>query len=182
MILKPTERRWNACLVQRVTDARYRRQFSDYRPGKHWRSSCSAIAFWPSDDTAAGGCGADLIQPAEIVREFIANRPSWLSIQAPSRDEKIPLLQEGEIAAINLARELKADLLLIDEVQGRRAAAARNIPLTGTIGVLEMAAKANLLDLKEAFDQVKRTDFWISPKLLDERLKVYQERKTEEGI
>jgi len=85
-------------------------------------------------------------------------------------------LHDGETAAINLARELNADLLLIDEVQGRREAAARNIPLTGTIGVLEMAAAANLLDLKEAFERVKRTDFWISPNLLDERLKGFRTR------
>ncbi|MGD0767390.1 MAG: DUF3368 domain-containing protein [Tepidisphaeraceae bacterium] len=117
----------------------------------------------------------------KIIRDFIANRPSWLNVQSPSLNEQIPLLQAGEIAAINLARELKADLLLIDEVQGRRAAAVRKIPLTGTIGVLEMAAKTNLLDLKEAFDQVKQTDFWISPKLLDERLKMHK-RQAEEGI
>jgi predicted nucleic acid-binding protein len=112
----------------------------------------------------------------KVVQDLIANKPAWLNVQSPSVNEQIPLLQEGEIAAINLAREMKADLLLIDEIEGRKAAAARKIPLTGTIGVLEMAAKANLLDLKEAFEKVKQTDFWISPKLLDERLKIYQRR------
>jgi predicted nucleic acid-binding protein len=118
----------------------------------------------------------------QVVREFISSPPAWLNIRGPSLGERIPHLQEGEIAAINLARELHADLLLIDDIQGRRAAAERKIPLTGTIGVLELAAKSNLLDLDDAFDRVKRTDFWISPKLLDERLKIYQKRKAEEGI
>jgi predicted nucleic acid-binding protein len=111
-----------------------------------------------------------------LVQEFIGKPPVWLQIVAPSLGEQIPLLQEGEIAAINLAKELKADLLLINELQGRRVAAERKIPLTGTIGVLEMAAKAKLLDLREAFDRVKQTDFWISPKLLDERLKIFEKR------
>lgn len=46
----------------------------------------------------------------------------------------------------------------------------------GTIGVLELAATWHLLDLREAFDRVKRTDFWISHKLLDERLQDYLNR------
>lgn len=113
-----------------------------------------------------------------VVQNFIADRPSWLNIRAPSQEEIIPFLQKGETAAISLATELKADLILIDEMHGRRVAAERKIPLTGTIGVLEMAARADLLDIEEAFDRVKRTDFWISPKLLDERLRLFDESAT----
>ena len=68
---------------------------------------------------------------------------------------------------------MKADLLLIDEVRGRKAAADRHIPFTGTIGVIELAADRGLLDLQVAFGLVKKTDFWISHELLDERLKLY---------
>jgi predicted nucleic acid-binding protein len=68
---------------------------------------------------------------------------------------------------------LKADLLLIDDLEGRKAATERHIPLTGTIGVLELAADRRLLDLHDAFSRVKKTDFWISHDLLDERLRVY---------
>lgn len=68
-------------------------------------------------------------------------------------------------------------MLLIDEVRGRKAAADRNIPFTGTVGVLELAAEQRLLDLQDAFERVKKTDFWISPQLLDERLKYYLDGK-----
>lgn len=111
------------------------------------------------------------------VLDFINTPPPWLTVQNPASVEAIPLLHAGETAAISLARELNADLLLIDEVQGRRAAAARNIKLTGTVGVLELAAEARLLDLKNAFDRLKQTDFWISNKLLDERLALFQKRQ-----
>ncbi|HVA50702.1 MAG TPA: DUF3368 domain-containing protein [Pirellulales bacterium] len=74
--------------------------------------------------------------------------------------------------------ELKADLLLIDDSQGRKAAASRQIPFTGTIGVLELAADRGLLNLRDAFERVKQTDFWISPDLLDERLKLWLTRNS----
>jgi predicted nucleic acid-binding protein len=113
----------------------------------------------------------------QAVRHFIALRPAWLLERVPTSIESIPSLHAGEIAALALARELKADLVLIDEVRGRKAAADRHIPFTGTIGVLELAADQGLLELQDAFARVKRTDFWISPELLDERLKLYLARR-----
>jgi predicted nucleic acid-binding protein len=109
----------------------------------------------------------------QAVREFIASRPTWLVERTPVAIERIPNLHAGELAAISLARELNADLLLIDEVQGRKAAADRRIPFTGTIGVLELAADRGMVDLQGAFARVKKTDFWVSPELLDERLRFY---------
>jgi predicted nucleic acid-binding protein len=122
---------------------------------------------------------AELRQPnrPSAVRDFMAACPAWLVQRAPSTLESIPSLHAGELAAINLARELKADLLLIDELAGRKAAADRHIPFTGTVGVLELAADRGLLDLHDAFQRVKGTDFWISHELLDERLKLYLTRK-----
>jgi predicted nucleic acid-binding protein len=84
--------------------------------------------------------------------------------------EPIPDLHEGERAAISLASELKADLLLIDESDGRSAALARHLQVTGTIGILQRAAEQGWLDLADAFERIKQTDFWISPKLLDAEL------------
>jgi predicted nucleic acid-binding protein len=107
------------------------------------------------------------------VRNFAAQPPAWLVERAPSRIEPIPALHAGELAAISLALELKAELLLIDELSGREAAAARKIPLTGTVGILELAAEKGLLDLQDAFDRLKQTDFWISHELLDQRLRLY---------
>lgn len=122
---------------------------------------------------------AELHQPnrPQIVRDFLAVQPAWLRERMPVAIEPIPALHAGELAAISLARELKADLLLIDEVRGRKAAADRHIPYTGTIGVLELAADKGLLDLQAAFERIKLTDFWISHELLDERLKLHLARR-----
>jgi len=121
---------------------------------------------------------SELTQPnrPKMVRDFVAARPAWLQERSPTTVEAIPSLHPGELAAINLARELKADLLLIDDTSGRKAAQARHIPITGTIGVIEAAAERGLLDLGNAFDRVKQTDFWISHALLDRRLKLFTQR------
>src|SRR5262249_54953847 len=110
------------------------------------------------------------------VRTFITSPPQWLVQQSPSIVKPIPMLHPGEVAAISLALEIHADLLLIDEVRGRKAAAAHGIRFTGTIGVLEQAADKGMVDLADAFDRIKRTDFWISHELLDVRLRLHQER------
>jgi len=123
--------------------------------------------------------GAELRDPnfPGGVRILAVQPPTWLLERSPSQIEQIPLLHPGETAAICLAQELMADLLLIDELRGRKAAAERRIPFTGTIGVLERAARQSLIDLEDAFRRVKATDFWISQKLMDERLKLFREEQ-----
>jgi len=122
---------------------------------------------------------AELSQPRrpQAVRDFIASPPDWLFERATVAVLPIPGLHAGELAAISLAQKLKADLLLIDDVRGRKAAGDRRIAFTGTIGVLELAADQRLLDLEDVFARLKNTDFWISPQLLDERLKLQLARR-----
>jgi predicted nucleic acid-binding protein len=114
---------------------------------------------------------------SQLVHHFFAAPHTWLTERVPKKIEVIPALHAGELAAISLAQELKAELLLIDEIDGRKAAADRHIPLTGTIGVLESAADRGLLDLRDAFEKIKETGFWISHRLLDERLELYAARR-----
>lgn len=93
---------------------------------------------------------ANAKRPAEVLA-FMASPPAWLMVRAPTTLEQIPEIDEGERAAICLARELKADILLIDERTGREAAIARNIRTLRTTALLLNAAKAGVLtDLRTA--------------------------------
>ena len=58
-------------------------------------------------------------------------------------------LGKGERDAILLAQELDADELIIDDMRGRREAQRRQIHLTGTLGVLRIAAETRITRFEE---------------------------------
>lgn len=103
----------------------------------------------------------------ETVKEFIANLPEWLEVRQaqilfyPDLDE----LDIGEREAIILAEELKADVLLMDERSGREAALKRNLPVVGTLGILERAAEKGLIDFAKTLQTLKVNGFFIAPRL-----------------
>lgn len=55
-------------------------------------------------------------------------------------------LDLGEREAISLAKEMRADLILLDDKVARRTALRESMKVKGTLGILAAAAKANLLD------------------------------------
>ena len=83
------------------------------------------------------------------VRTWILNVPNWLTIQAVNQpsDESLDLLDPGERAAILLAQELNADLLLLDEMKARRTATERGLAISGILGILDRSATQKLIDL-----------------------------------
>jgi predicted nucleic acid-binding protein len=99
--------------------------------------------------------------PPEI-REWIAVAPDWLEIRPPTKPPVRILSQlgEGESAAIQLAEELKADLLVMDERAGREEALKRGLPVIGTLGILERASERGLLDFAITFTEMKARNFF----------------------
>lgn len=97
------------------------------------------------------------------VRAWAARLPPWVHVRsAPSpspEDDVLSPLDDGERAAILLAAALQADLLLMDDSDGVKAALRKGLNTTGTIGILDRAARQGLLDLADAFDRLRRTSF-----------------------
>ena len=104
------------------------------------------------------------------VKSWSSALPSWTEVRTAAHAELDEFLDAGEAEAIILAEQLKADSLLLDEVEGRREALRRGLPVAGTIGVLEKAAERNLINLSEAFSRLTRTNFHIAPEVLEQAL------------
>jgi len=110
------------------------------------------------------------------VRLWAEAIPAWLTIVAtPSvPDADLRLLDAGERAAIALATELRPDFVLIDERAGVAAARARGLEVTGTLGLLERAARRGLTDLPTAVAALRATNFHVRQELLDALLARHQ--------
>lgn len=118
---------------------------------------------------------ADERSPA-IVQAWISQPPSWLVIQTvnvPS-DSDLDNLDPGERAAIVLAEQQGADLIIIDELSGRRVALSRQFRVTGLLGVLDEAARQNLIDLPGAITRLQQTTFRASLKLIESLLQQHR--------
>lgn len=105
-------------------------------------------------------------QTPETVREWISDAPDWVKIIAVTEVMELGDLGAGEQEAISLALEIDADIVLMDDYLARMEAEKHGLIVTGILGVLKDAAKANLLSLEEAFEKLKRTTFRVSASLL----------------
>jgi predicted nucleic acid-binding protein len=105
--------------------------------------------------------------PAKV-REWLSISPAWLEISSRTFQPNplLDLLDRGETDAILLAQLMKADRLIIDDLDGRREAANRKIPVIGTLGILAEAARRNLLNLSQALTALQETNFHADPKLI----------------
>jgi len=106
------------------------------------------------------------------VRSWIDEPPAWLLIARahPPHPGFLPRLDLGERAAIALAGRLGAGLVVMDDRAGVAAAAERNLPAVGTLGVLFRAADRGMIDLPSAIVRLKATNFRVRPEILDKLL------------
>jgi predicted nucleic acid-binding protein len=105
----------------------------------------------------------------QVVRSWVENPPGWIEVHvAPTIDDpSLQPLDDGEKAAIALAIALKADLILMDDRAGVAAARTKGFAATGTLGVLDLAARRQLLRLDEAFARLRTTNFRYPPEIMD---------------
>lgn len=106
------------------------------------------------------------------VKDWLSRPPSWLHIQSVSFDQTELVtadLDLGEREAIALAHLLRADLLLIDETSGRAEARRRSLRVTGTLGILRIAAEKGWIDLPEVLARLRRTSFYVGEDQVDLR-------------
>ena len=115
------------------------------------------------------------------VRNWTANPPAWLEVRdsviGQLDDVSLKGIDAGEKAAIQLAIALHADLLLMDDRKGVKTARSKGFRVTGTLGVLELAAQAGLVNFAQAVGQLRLTTFRVSQPLLDALLEKHKQKK-----
>ena len=112
------------------------------------------------------------IEAPPAVRTWIAQAPAWLGVHPnPNSGDSDNLaglkLGDGERAVIAVARAVNADLVLMDDQDGATAARRQGLVVTGTLGVLDLAARRGLVDLVAAFERLKATSFYYRQGSLD---------------
>ncbi len=84
-------------------------------------------------------------------------------------DALLSELDQGEAEAIVLARELGAELVLLDDGAARAKARVMNVKPTGTIGILLLARDAGMdVDLRRSLDTLIAQGFRLSRELYEQ--------------
>lgn len=130
----------------------------------------------------------DIFVPSEVHSEIVvagAGRPgadvvaqsAWIQVRPV---ENRAILEElidssglgsGEISAVLLARQLGADLLLLDERRARRFAQSQGLSVVGCVGLLEEFYKrGELPDLRQTYTQPLQSNVRIDIRILQSSL------------
>lgn len=106
----------------------------------------------------------------------------WIEIQQVESDSILnnlrDTLDDGESEAIYLAELINAEYLLIDEQKGRKIAQNRGLEVIGSLGILILAKKMELIDsLKDVLDLARNeARFRISNTLYNQALQIVGEK------
>lgn len=101
----------------------------------------------------------EVLIPEAVREELLRNHPSIPEFIRCERvttvfdvQRLLPEIDLGEAEAIVLAKERRADVLLIDDLEARRVAARERVPFIGLIGVLVQGKQAGTAKLEEVAD------------------------------
>jgi len=100
----------------------------------------------------------------------------WIKTKKVSNREAVTALcmsiHKGESETIILGKEMGADLVIIDDLDGKRAAERMGLAAIGTLGILVRAASDKKIYLPDALNSLKSAGFYISDKLYYELLEL----------
>jgi hypothetical protein len=102
---------------------------------------------------------------------------SWIQTCDVADQIAVSLLRErldaGESAAIVLALEKQADMLLIDEAKGRRIAQSKGLAHIGTVGIVVLAKRRGILTaIAPVLEQLMAAGFRMNDDLMRTALKL----------
>ncbi len=129
-----------------------------------------------------------VIIPEAVLQEIIeepakseVHCANWIQTQSIQHPEEKQFyrarLHAGEVEVLILAREIQADLLLIDDNTAKKAAKFAGFSVTGTLGILLRAKRAGLIhSVAPLLNQLSDRGFYVV-----EKIRTYVLNAAEEG-
>lgn len=120
----------------------------------------------------------ELQQPntPSAVSRWASALPDWVTVQPPAATNLALDVDAGELEAICLAKEIHAAAILMDDRAGRAAAVHCGLAVVGTLGLLELAAVREIINLPVALERLVKTNARLDAKLIQATLGRHQER------
>jgi uncharacterized protein len=125
-----------------------------------------------------------VVVPEAVRDELLRSHPhlpGWLRVESVKNLAQVrqfaQVVDKGEAEAIELAKELRADLLLIDERKGRRLATQEGVPVIGLLGVVLLAHRNHLIPSARALLQrlQQEAGVYLAKDIMDAALKTVGE-------
>ena len=122
-------------------------------------------------------CFSKILIPKAVATELKAKKlPPILKFRRISAagesfvDTHYGALHRGELEAIQLAREINADLVLLDDLLARNKAKKLNIDVMGTLGIFLFACRQGYISPKSAAEKIdlliSEHDMYVASDLL----------------
>jgi len=108
---------------------------------------------------------------SKVIKEAV-----WIEVQ-PVKDKiqvsfLLGSLEKGEAEVLVLARELEADLILLDEEKARKSAVIAGFEIMGLLGLFILAKNLGLIyEVRPLVDELMIKKFRISDKIIEKTLK-----------
>jgi len=128
---------------------------------------------------------SEVVVPRCVFEEVIAGAPrpgaveiraDWIRVAEAKQelaDAFALMIDRGEAEALALAKELPAALLVIDDLRARRVAAELGLRFTGTLGILNLAKRAGMVDtLRAEIENLRGAGFHITEAMAAEFLRL----------
>ncbi len=114
-------------------------------------------------------------------KRIALNKLPWIKIKSLSQPLSANVLSltlgQGESEAIGLTLELKANLIILDELAARNIVVMFGLKFTGTLGILLKAKEKHLLlSVKECLDNLIKHEFRLSASLYNDILELAGEK------
>jgi hypothetical protein len=128
----------------------------------------------------------EVIVPEEVRNELERSHsslPARIRVEAVKLPAEVARLSQivdrGEAEAIELAKELHADRLLIDERKGRQLAQQEGIPVIGLVGIVLLAKRQGLIPSARRFIErlEQESGIYLAAEVRDHALKSVGEGK-----